>query len=81
MAILIPVPASIYSLSEVPSATISFCPELATVENKFGLPVKEPNAPSNASVIPYPASVVGFPVSDVNVCAGTDVRYPDPFVS
>ena len=45
-----------------------------------GVPVRELYAPSNASVMPYPAIVVGLPVSDANDCAGTDVIYPLSFV-
>ena len=43
-------------------------------------PDSEVNAPPNASVIPYPASVVGFPVREANDCAGTLDMKPESFV-
>ena len=51
--------------------------------NVDGTPVKEPYAPSKASVIPYPAIVVGVPVKELNapskfaVLSGPDPPIPE----
>ena len=51
-------------------------PDNVAVVRKFeGFPVR-----GYASVMPYPAKVVGFPVRELNDCAGTELIYPLGFV-